>query len=77
MMKTMLALATLALLAQDDPKLEAFKKAALSKEVEGVWKRIDWQKSPEEALKKSQAEGKPLLVVLIVGHLAQKGAAEC
>jgi hypothetical protein len=30
-----------------------------------------------EALKKALADGKPILVVLVVGHLGQKGAAEC
>ena len=62
---------------QADPKFDEFKRDAFKREDEGAWKKIAWQKGIAEAQKKARTDGKPLLVVLIVGHLAQKGAAEC
>ena len=61
----------------DEKKFEAFKRAALQKETTGAWKKIDWQPDIETALKKAGESKKPILAVLIVGHQAQKNAAEC
>lgn len=80
-MKTLAAILTLALAgAQDDDarkKFEELKKDILKKEAEGGWKKIAWEKDLAEARKKAAEGGKPLVVVLVVGHLAQKNAAEC
>lgn len=61
----------------DKGKLEEFKRTALEKEDEGQWKKIDWRKDMDAALKEAREKSKPLLAVLIVGHLAKKDAAEC
>ena len=76
-MKTLVLLPILFACQAADPKFDEFKRDALKREDAGDWKKIAWQKNLEEAEKKARADGKPLLVVLIVGHLAQKGAAEC
>ena len=71
-MKT-LALFLLALAQADDPKA----RELLRRESEGAWKKIEWQKDFEAAKAKAREGGKPILAILIVGHMAQKGAAEC
>lgn len=77
MMKTVLAAAVLSLqAASNDPKFEEFKKEAFRKEAEGAWKKIEWRKDAAEAIEKSGG-GKPLLVVIVVGHMAKKGAKDC
>jgi len=75
-MMNLLALATCVLL-QQDPKLEAFKRDALKKEKEGAWKKIELQKDAAAALKKAGDEKKPILAIILVGHMAQQDAAEC
>jgi uncharacterized protein YyaL (SSP411 family) len=74
-------LTLLALLAccqsKADPDLEAFKKEALKKEAEGTYNKIDWQKDAKTALEKARPDAKPVLVVIIVGQMGKKGAAEC
>lgn len=66
-------------IADDSKKqsLDDFKRTALRREAEGAWKKIDWQPSVGDAIEKSKKDSKPLLVVLVVGRLGQKGAAEC
>jgi len=63
--------------AKADPDLEAFKRDAIKKEAEGTYKKIDWQKDAKTALEKARPGAKPVLVVIIVGQMGQKGAAEC
>lgn len=60
------------LLAQTDKQ-----KEILETEAKGLYKKIDWQPSMDAALKKAQAAGKPMMVFLIVGHLAKKNAEFC
>ncbi len=60
--------------AQD---FEAFKKRSFEREDQGEWKKIAWQKTMDEALKKAQAENKPILVFLVVGERGRKNAPEC
>ena len=62
---------------EEQKKFDAFKKQTLRKEKGGTWKKIRWQKDMDAALAAAQKSGKPILVVLLVGHRAQKGAAEC
>ena len=61
----------------DKKKLAEFERAALKKEADGGWKKIDWAQDMEAALKKGKADSKPVLVVLVVGEKGKKGAAEC
>jgi putative heme degradation protein len=62
-----------ALLLQPSDK----QKEILEVEAKGLYKKIDWQPSMDAALKKAQADGEPILVFMIVGHLAQKNAEFC
>ncbi len=75
-MMNLLALATCALF-QQDAKLEAFKKDALKKEKEGAWKKIELQKDAAAALKQAGDGKKPILAIILVGHMAQQDASEC
>jgi hypothetical protein len=65
------------LLLQNDLQLESFKKEALKKEKEGAWKKIELQKDAAGALRKAGDEKKPILAIILVGHMAQQDAAEC
>jgi hypothetical protein len=62
---------------EDKKKFEEFKKESLRKEDAGTFRKIAWQKDMAAALEKAQADGKPILVFLVVGHRAEKDAAEC
>ncbi|GMV82174.1 MAG: hypothetical protein AMXMBFR7_33580 [Planctomycetota bacterium] len=65
------------LAAAEPENVEQLKTAALAKEKEGHWKQVAWEADAAAAVRKSQASGKPLFVVLIVGHLARPNASEC
>ncbi|MCW8131955.1 MAG: hypothetical protein KIS92_16535 [Planctomycetota bacterium] len=51
--------------------------AALKQEQAGLYKKIEWQADLAAARKKAAERNKPIFVVLVVGHLGRKGAAEC
>lgn len=73
-MKVGLFLAAL-LFAQDD--WSKFRSEAFRKEEQGAWKKIAWQKDMGAAFEKAKADGKPILVFLVVGERGQKNAPEC
>ncbi len=53
------------------------KEAALRCEAEGKWKKIHWRSTMDEVLIDASRTNKPILVVLVVGKDAQKGAKDC
>jgi hypothetical protein len=77
MIRLLAAFAVLALLQQEDKQLAEFKREALKKYEAGTWKKIAWQADMPAAIKKAQDDGKPILAVIVVGHLGKQGAAEC
>jgi adenosyl cobinamide kinase/adenosyl cobinamide phosphate guanylyltransferase len=63
--------------AQEDKEFEEFRRKAQESEEAGKWKKIAWQKDLAAAIEKAKEESKPILVVLVVGKMGKKGAAEC
>ena len=54
-----------------------FREKTIERERTGAWKRIRWQPSAADAVRTARMEGKPILAVLITGHLGRKDAADC
>jgi hypothetical protein len=77
MIRIAIMLAVLSLLRQEDRELAEFKRETLKRESEGRWKKVAWQKDMAAALRKAQEGNKPVLAVIVVGHLGRKNAAEC
>ena len=61
----------------DTKKIETTVRSAIHKDDSGAWRKIDWQPNMESTLKKSQADGKPILAFIVVGNLGEQNAPEC
>lgn len=57
--------------------IENRKQELKLKEKEGNWKKVHWSKDLKQALANSRKENKPLLIVLVVGHMGKSNASEC
>jgi hypothetical protein len=54
-----------------------FVRTATQCEHEGKWLQIHWLKDMEQAKARAKAEGKPILVFLVIGFHGQPGADDC
>jgi hypothetical protein len=58
-------------------KQRSFFLRTLAKEPQMKWEQINWCSSPQEAMSRAQATGKPIFIEIIVGRLADKTSQVC
>ncbi|GEM_PF-6643922 len=61
----------------DKAAADAYQQEVVANRAKGLYRRIDWRESPAEARKAAEESQKPLLVFVVVGEMARKGAADC
>lgn len=53
------------------------EKGMLQRESEAGWNNVKWAEDGASAVRRAQAEGKPIVVFLVVGEFGKSGAPTC
>ena len=56
---------------------QTYEKEVLARREEGLYRKIAWKEGMNEALAAAQEANRPILVFVVVGQWAKKGAEDC
>lgn len=81
-MRALLLALSLAWLGSAEPitskmPLTEKERGLLQRESEAGWKSVQWAQDAAAAVRRAQAEGKPIAVFLVVGEFGKSGAPTC